>query len=161
MQSDQFHEVWAYLRDNAKPVQPHDVYDLRVVREQEPPSKAHIKRLTRERPVVVIARRKAPADTSARAHQIEAVNLGRKVRKMLQPNKFAPAAPKPYTRPMPRPPMVSAPKPIDPESGQKRMKRQHILAMCGMVYTRYVPKEADVVWAFGSWEAFEKARETK
>lgn len=45
--------TWAYLRDHAKPVVPDDVGQLAEVREQKAPSKAHIKRLTRVRPLVV------------------------------------------------------------------------------------------------------------
>lgn len=44
--------TWAHLRDHAKPVVPDDVGQLAEVREQTPPSKAHVKRLTRLRPVV-------------------------------------------------------------------------------------------------------------
>lgn len=52
-QSEQFHEVWAYLRDHAKPVVPDDVGQLAEVREQKPPSRAHVKRIKRVRPAVV------------------------------------------------------------------------------------------------------------
>lgn len=92
-QSEQFHEAWAYLRDNAKPVEPHDVWDLRVVREQLPPSKAHIKRLQRARPVVTIARRKPPIDQTPRVKMIEAMNYGLIISKMVRPNYHKGAAP--------------------------------------------------------------------
>lgn len=47
--------TWAYLRDNAKPIVPDDVAQLREVREMMPPSKAHVKRLQRQRALVVKA----------------------------------------------------------------------------------------------------------
>lgn len=53
-------EPWAQLRDHAKPVVPRDVDELAMVREMTAPSKGHVKRLTRVRPVVVIVRPKAP-----------------------------------------------------------------------------------------------------
>lgn len=56
-QSEQFHEVWAYLRDNAKPVVPDDVGQLAEVREMKAPSKAHIKRIRRARPTVTPAQK--------------------------------------------------------------------------------------------------------
>lgn len=73
-QSDQFHESWAYLRDNAKPVREIDVWELREAREVHAPSKAHVKRLLRRRAEIVPAQRfrETGDDTDgARRHAID------------------------------------------------------------------------------------------
>ncbi len=46
MQS-QFVDVYRHMRDNAKPVTQQDAADLAKVREPQPPSRAHLKRLAR------------------------------------------------------------------------------------------------------------------
>lgn len=71
-QSDQFHETFAYLRDNARAVRPDDVYALREAREFQAPSRAHIKRLQRERLAVSPATPKLVTDPGNRRRDINA-----------------------------------------------------------------------------------------
>lgn len=102
-QSEQFHEQWAYLRDHAKPIVPDDVYDLRAVREFQPPSRAHVKRIQRVRPVVVVARPRPDVLTADRLAHNEAATLGLAVSRLVRPNYHAAqvARPLPYNRPPP------------------------------------------------------------
>lgn len=48
-------DLWAAHRDNMRPVTPADVWGLREDRDFQPPSRAHIKRLQRVRPMVTRA----------------------------------------------------------------------------------------------------------
>ena len=92
-QSEQFHEQWAYLRDNARPVVPDDVFDLRAVREFQPPSKAHVKRLERVRPTVTIRSERPKPECARRRELAKAQSIGIALDKRMRPNFHAPAAP--------------------------------------------------------------------
>jgi hypothetical protein len=100
-QSEQFHEQWAYLRDHAKPIVPDDVFDLRAVREFQPPSKAHLKRIARERPAVTPLRDRPKLSDGQRERINSALRYGHAVERFHRPNKFLPAQPLPYVRPAP------------------------------------------------------------
>lgn len=158
-QSEVFHETWAYLRDNAKPIVPQDVYDLEAVRAPMPPSKAHIKRIMRKsgQPVIrVVIKRPAP-DRAAREHHLQAARLGLAIKRKFRPNTTAPASPVPRPPAPPLPPAhVSAA--VHDERKCKRAKRDHMIALSKMVYRTYEPDLADVIDAFGSVEAWEKAK---
>lgn len=71
-QSDQFHESFAYIRDNARAVRPDDVYALAEAREFAPPSRAHIKRIERVRPTVTKAEPKVVSDLGDRRRMVNA-----------------------------------------------------------------------------------------
>jgi hypothetical protein len=60
-QAESYADLWAAHRDQARPVTPADVWGLREDRHFQPPSKAHLKRLARIRPVVVVAKAKPPS----------------------------------------------------------------------------------------------------
>ena len=82
-QSDQFHETWAYLRDHAKPIVPDDVHDLREVRTFQPPSRAHLKRVARPRPLVTPAVPRPEPDHSRRREINQAHAAARVVREAI------------------------------------------------------------------------------
>lgn len=50
------YEVWPHMRDNAKPLSENDAWKLLEARTYCPPSKAHVKRLKRPRPLLSRAR---------------------------------------------------------------------------------------------------------
>jgi hypothetical protein len=162
VQCDQWAPVWEKLRDTAKPVQPHDVWDLRAARDMgPPPSKAHRKRLALKaaRPEITIARPRPAPDTSARAHKIEAMNLGREIARMVRPQDFMAPKPLDRVRPAPQPPKAQLRnEPADPFAARRRLKRDHMLAMSKMVYKVYEPTLEDILFAFGSVEAWETAK---
>lgn len=87
-QSEVFHETWAYLRDNAKPIVPDDVWDLRAVRDMgPPPSKAHRKRIARKSKAPTVTTAKPvvpnPAIAASRRRHNEAVQHGQAIAKLL------------------------------------------------------------------------------
>lgn len=100
-QSDQFHETWAYLRDHAKPIRPDDVADLRAVREFQPPSRAHIKRIERVRPFVLVATPKPVSDVTRRIELNQAVAIARAYGLVPAPYVARPLPPKPVNRTTP------------------------------------------------------------
>lgn len=51
-QAESYADLWAAHRDRAGPLTPDDVWGLREDRHFQPPSKGHLKRLARVRPVV-------------------------------------------------------------------------------------------------------------
>lgn len=73
VQCDQYAPYWEKHRDDWKPSTPADIWGLREDREFTAPSRAHIKRLERVRPEVVVAR-PIVRDTTARA------DLNRRIR---------------------------------------------------------------------------------
>lgn len=88
-QSEAFHETWAHLRDNAKPVVPNDVWELRAVRDMgPPPSKAFVKRVAKKSRAPNVVRSVPPkvVDHSARHRFNEAAKLGLEISKRLRPN---------------------------------------------------------------------------
>lgn len=101
VQCDQYEPFWAAHRDNWKPCTPADVWGLREDRTFQPPSKAHLKRLTRVRPVVVVARPRPVSDSPRQRELREAQKHGFEIRRMLMPNTTRPAEPMPYQRPAP------------------------------------------------------------
>lgn len=82
-QSEQFGEAWAYLRDNARPVVPDDVYYLREIRADMPPSRAHIKRLKKSRPEIVPTKPRGTSCATARLRANEAAAHGRAIADLL------------------------------------------------------------------------------
>lgn len=61
-------EVWPYMRDHAIPTTPYAREQLEKCRTYEAPSKAHIKRLKRDRPLVLRPRLRAPLDPAPRLY---------------------------------------------------------------------------------------------
>lgn len=53
-------DVWPFLRDHARPTTPYAAEQLAKCRTYAPPSKAHIKRLKRERPLVLKVQKPQP-----------------------------------------------------------------------------------------------------
>lgn len=152
--------TWAHLRDNAKPVVPDDVGQLAEVREMLPPSKAHVKRLTRVRPVVVKAQRFVEAGSDPAGGRAAHNAVTSRAMAMLAKHGMAP---KPYVaRPLeskPLPLIPPAPVGHAKEAGPDyRKERQHMLAMAKMVYRDFVPDEARIIRVFGSVEAWERAK---
>ena len=100
-QSDQFHETFAYLRDNARAVRPDDVYALREAREFQAPSRAHIKRIERVRPMVLVATPKPVSDVTRRIELNQAVAIARAYGLVPAPYVARPLPPKPVNRTTP------------------------------------------------------------
>lgn len=149
---------WAHLRDHAKPIAPRDVDELREVREMLPPSKAHIKRLQRERPVVVVAKPKVSRPDGQRLAHVEMQAVRKSVLVA------AGQARKPYVaHPLPRKPLPDVP-PSSPASADKtfiannKAERDHMVALSKMVYANFQPDEARILRVFGSVEAWERAK---
>lgn len=98
-QAESYADFWVAHRDRAGPLSPADVWGLREDREFVAPSKAHVKRLTRVRPVVTRADAKVP-DVSARQSLAQRVRAGRQVLEACGclPPPYAPI-PSDYVRP--------------------------------------------------------------
>lgn len=153
--------TWAHLRDHAKPVVPDDVGQLAEVREQTPPSKAHVKRLTRLRPVVgrvqkflevgddPTAARAAHNATIAKAHAMLA-----KHGLATKPYVAHPLPPKPAPVVVPEPPRAH---PLE-QARDYRVERAHMIAMAKMVHRDFQPDDARIMRVFGSHEAWERAK---
>ena len=151
-------EPWAHLRDNAKPIAPRDVDELAEVRVMVPPSKAHIKRLQRVRPVVVVARAKPTAPDTARLVHNSIQQIRRDVVKAAGQAKAAYVA-----HPLPRKPLPPIPPaPTGPSDktfiASNKAERDHMVALSKMVYANFQPDEARILRVFGSVEAWERAK---
>lgn len=66
-QAESYADLWAQHRDHAGPVKADDVFALRDDRDFQAPSRAHLKRIERPRPMVTLAERPRLADTTRRA----------------------------------------------------------------------------------------------
>jgi len=82
-QSEQFHESWSHIRDHARPVIQDDVYFLEAARADMPPSKAHVKRLTKFRPDVVPDKGRANSCAKRRVEINQAAIYGRGIADLL------------------------------------------------------------------------------
>lgn len=82
-QAEQYEPFWRQHRDYWKPCTPDDVHGLAEDRTFQPPSRAHLKRLTRERPEVTVARPRPPIDNSRRREINQAHAAARVVREAM------------------------------------------------------------------------------
>lgn len=154
-QSEVFHETWAYLRDNAKGICERDAAILAELRAPMPPSRAHLKRIQRPRPVIStnpppsrdLSAREEARDRRQRAQaMLAAIGMAKPVYK---------ASPLPRVPLPPIPPserVASAPPPkID------KLRRDHMVALAKMARTKYEFDVAEVLEVFGTPEAFFRA----
>lgn len=65
-QAESYADSWAQHRDYAGPVKADDVFALRDDRDFQAPSRAHVKRIQRERPEITLAGRPRLSDTVRR-----------------------------------------------------------------------------------------------
>lgn len=152
--------TWAHIRDYGKPVVPDDVGQLAEVRAMVPPSKAHVKRLTRLRPAVVKPQHFAevgadPGGARAAHNAVVARANAMLAKHGLKPSPYK-AHPLP-AKPLPLLPPVSS-EPRKAEVRSYRAERAHMLAMAKMVSRDFVPDEARILRVFGSTEAWERAK---
>lgn len=82
-QSEQFHEAWAHIRDNARPVIEDDIYFLDEARADMPPDAAHLARLKHLRPDVTPARPHGTTCLARRRQVNQADALGHEIAKLL------------------------------------------------------------------------------
>jgi len=82
-QAESYADLWTQHRDYWKPCTPDDIHGLREDREFEPPSRAHRKRLARDRPEVTVARPAPPVDQSARLRINQASAHGARIKALL------------------------------------------------------------------------------
>lgn len=173
----QFVDVYTYMRDNAKPVTEQDAADLAKIRAPQPPSKAHLKRLARAGQGYVpephrLPERSSPARVRQDWAKAQLAQLGG-TRTIASANGkprgeevfiYAAGASELSERAA-RAPRVALGS-VDAKSGDipksstdkdKSLKRDHMLAMGKMLYRDYQPDMFDVIDAFGSMEAYNKA----
>jgi hypothetical protein len=156
-QGEYWGDVWAKIRDTGKPVVPDDVFYLRELREERAPSKAHVRRLLRERPAVVPARPdRNPDPDGARARQ----NYARSFARRLRPDNAQITTPRESIRATRDPVQVKAEaKPLKHLSDPAlKARRDHMVAMAKMVYREYNPGDAQILAVWGSHEAWERAK---
>lgn len=78
-QAEQYEPFWRAHRDSWKPVTPADVWGLREDRTFQPPSKGHLKRLARMRPIVTPAEKRQRDADGARAAVNQRAAAGKRV----------------------------------------------------------------------------------
>ncbi len=128
VQCEQYAPFWEAHRDNWKPSTPADVWGLREDREFEPPSRAHVKRIERVRPVVVV-RRPVKVDTSVRADLNRRVQLSKEVLKACGCERVVHVA-----RPVERFERVETPRPYTPaDRAAQRLAEAARLMSYGMI----------------------------
>lgn len=82
-QCEAYEPFWRKHRDDWRPCTPDDVHGLREDRTFQPPSKAHLKRLARPRPVVTPAVARPAPDHSRRREINQAHAAARVVREAI------------------------------------------------------------------------------
>lgn len=82
-QAESYADLWTQHRDYAGPVKCDDVFALREDREYTPPSKAHLKRLTKSRPEVSPATVSPKPDHSRRREINQAAAHGARIAALL------------------------------------------------------------------------------
>lgn len=173
----EFVDVFRYMRDVKKPTTPTEAEALDKLHAPQPPSKAHLKRLARaghglvpeprrlpERSSEALLRQEwakaqwsqlggtrtiASANGKPRVEQVflySAANTELKERAARTPR----VAPGPALAP-------ATPKTGNIPKTDTRLKQAHILAMSKLVYSEYEPDMLEVIEAFGSIEAYNRA----
>lgn len=122
-QAKQFGESWSYIRDfQNRGVSQDDARELLHITRIEfaPPSRAHVKRLKRERPTVLTLKRRDPLPDAAHVAYNQRDRDAKAIVRLLKPDFKTPMA----TRcPNPRKPYVHVPAPL-PKSEREHDARQ-------------------------------------
>lgn len=172
-QSRHIGEQWSHIRDHqSRGISESDARELfHITRvEYQPPSKAHLKRLKRERLAVTVARRMPPRDkpevrahnaTRAKALDIVAINnphkaaarLGRLSEMFSAKHTVHPFV---QSKPAPTPAKPAEPSAL-PSWRRNRRQREHLIALERMTGRNWKPnleQACDIFALFGSYKAF-------
>jgi hypothetical protein len=82
------YSVWPWMRDHARPTTPYAREQLEKCRTYEAPSKAHIKRIKRDRPMVLRARKTVPCDAAPRLLHNDLMAIARETRAILKREEY-------------------------------------------------------------------------
>lgn len=168
-QASQFGENFAYVRDNYKGVSESDARELFHICQVEylPPSKAHIKRLKRRRPLVLKSRPTPPKPQKAAAIT-KAAAQGRAIAAINSPNIVKANRDAIPAREIVRPHVFSAKhRPLMGPKRESAMKDNakrnfYVTLGKGRVYSQYRPdldSACEIFRLFGSWKAYRAACE--
>jgi hypothetical protein len=148
-------EAWGWLRDHAKPTTPYAADQLAMCRTYEPPSKAHLKKLSKLRLAVTPARARPEPDRSARIDQTRLVAMGQAVAKLHVRDMSARPEPRQY--PVTPPIRRASHREPDYAAEFAALDRKHMLEMRRTMGEKFQPTQDRIIRTWGSMEAWENA----